>query len=123
MHSDELVTLVEDALNELKALDTCVLNVGRLTSVTDHMVISSGTSSRHVRSIADKVIEKAKAAGRVPLGVEGQQYGEWVLVDLGDVVVHLMQPKVRDFYNLEKLWNMETQPDSTAGSTRAKLGH
>ena len=123
MHSDELVTLVEDALNELKALDTCVLNVGRLTSVTDHMVISSGTSSRHVRSIADKVIEKAKAAGRVPLGVEGQQYGEWVLVDLGDVVVHLMQPKVREFYNLEKLWNMETQPDSTAGSTRAKLGH
>jgi len=123
VHSDELVTLVEDALNELKALDTCVLNVGRLTSVTDHMVISSGTSSRHVRSIADKVIEKAKAAGRVPLGVEGQQYGEWVLVDLGDVVVHLMQPKVRDFYNLEKLWNMETQPDSTAGSTRAKLGH
>ncbi len=123
MHSDELVTLVEDALNELKALDTCVLNVGRLTSVTDHMVISSGTSSRHVRSIADKVIEKAKAAGRVPLGVEGQQYGEWVLVDLGDVVVHLMQPKVRNFYNLEKLWDMETQPDSTAGSTRAKLGH
>lgn len=123
MHSDALVTLVEDALNELKALDTCVLNVGRLTSVTDHMVISSGTSSRHVRSIADKVIEKAKAAGRVPLGVEGQQYGEWVLVDLGDVVVHLMQPKVRDFYNLEKLWNMETQPDSTAGSTRAKSGH
>ena len=123
MHSDELVTLVEDALNELKALDTCVLNVVRLTSVTDHMVISSGTSSRHVRSIADKVIEKAKAAGRVPLGVEGQQYGEWVLVDLGDVVVHLMQPKVRNFYNLEKLWNMETQPDSTAGSTRAKLGH
>ena len=123
MHSDELVTLVEDALNELKALDTCVLNVGRLTSVTDHMVISSGTSSRHVRSIAEKVIEKAKAAGRVPLGVEGQQYGEWVLVDLGDVVVHLMQPKVRDFYNLEKLWNMETQPDSTAGSTRANPGH
>jgi ribosome-associated protein len=123
VHSDELVTLVEDALNELKALDTCVLNVGRLTSVTDHMVISSGTSSRHVRSIAEKVIEKAKAAGRVPLGVEGQQYGEWVLVDLGDVVVHLMQPKVRNFYNLEKLWNMETQPDSTAGSTRAKPGH
>jgi ribosome-associated protein len=123
VHSDELVTLVEDALNELKALDTCVLNVGRLTSVTDHMVISSGTSSRHVRSIAEKVIEKAKAAGRVPLGVEGQQYGEWVLVDLGDVVVHLMQPKVRNFYNLEKLWNMETQPDSTAGSTRSTPGH
>ena len=123
MQSDELVTLVEDALDELKALDTCILNVGKLTSVTDHMVISSGTSSRHVRSIADKVIEMAKAAGCTPLGVEGQQYGEWVLVDLGDVVVHLMQPKTRDFYNLEKLWNMETQSGSTAGPGRARPGH
>ncbi len=123
MQSDELVTLVEDALDELKALDTCILDVGKLTSVTDHMVISSGTSSRHVRSIADKVIEMAKAAGCVPVGVEGQQYGEWVLVDLGDVVVHLMQPKTRDFYNLEKLWNMEAQSGSTAGPGRARPGH
>jgi len=123
VQSDELVTLVEDALDELKALDTCILNVGKLTSVTDHMVISSGTSSRHVRSIADKVIEMAKAAGCAPLGVEGQQYGEWVLVDLGDVVVHLMQSKTRDFYNLEKLWNMETQSGSTVGPGRARPGH
>ena len=122
MQSDELVSLVEEALNELKALDICVLNVGKLTSVTDHMVISSGTSSRHVCSIADKVIEKAKAAGRTPLGVEGEQYGEWVLVDLGDVVVHLMQPKIRDFYNLEKLWNMETQSELTAGPASANPG-
>lgn len=115
MQSDELVVLVEDALSELKAVNTCVLNVGVFTSLTDHMVIASGTSSRHVRSIADKVIEKSKAAGHSPLGVEGQQYGEWVLVDLGNVVVHLMQPKIRDFYNLEKLWNMGAQSTSTAG--------
>jgi ribosome-associated protein len=115
VHSEELVVLVEDALSELKALDTCVLDVGGLTSLMNHMVISSGTSSRHVRSIADNVIEKAKAAGHVPLGVEGHQNGEWVLVDLGDVVVHLMQPKARDFYSLEKLWNMETEAGSTVG--------
>lgn len=115
MRSYELMELVEDALNELKALDICILDVGAVTSVTDHMVISSGTSSRHVRSIADNVIEKAKAAGYVPVGVEGQESGEWVLVDLGDVVVHLMQPKAREFYSLEKLWNMETQAGSTVG--------
>lgn len=120
MRNDELVALVEGSLNELKALNVCVLNVGKLTSLTDYIVIASGTSSRHVRSIADKVIEKSKAAGTAPIGVEGQQYGEWVLVDLGDVVVHLMQPKARDFYNLEKLWNMET--DLTAGPTRAEPG-
>jgi len=116
VQSEELVVLVEDALNELKALDTCILDVRGLTSVTNHMVISSGTSSRHVRSIADNVIQKAKVAGRTPLGVEGHQYGDWVLVDLGDVVVHLMQPKARDFYNLEKLWDMEAQSGSKAGS-------
>jgi ribosome-associated protein len=116
VQSDELIVLVEDALNELKALDICVLDVRALTSVTNHMVISSGTSSRHVRSIADNVIQKAKVAGCTPLGVEGHQYGEWVLVDLGDVVVHLMQPKARDFYSLEKLWDMEARPGSKAGA-------
>lgn len=122
MRSEELVVLVEEALDELKALDISVLKVGDLTSITDHMVVTSGTSNRHVRSIADKVIEKAKAAGCTPLGIEGQEYGEWVLVDLGDVVVHVMQPKARDFYSLEKLWNMEAEFDSTAGPNRAKPG-
>jgi ribosome-associated protein len=122
VRSEELVVLVEEALDELKALDISVLKVGDLTSITDHMVVTSGTSNRHVRSIADKVIEKAKAAGCTPLGIEGQEYGEWVLVDLGDVVVHVMQPKARDFYSLEKLWNMEAESDSTAGPNRAKPG-
>jgi ribosome-associated protein len=122
VRSEELVVLVEEALDELKALDISVLKVGDLTSITDHMVVTSGTSNRHVRSIADKVIEKAKAAGCTPLGIEGQEYGEWVLVDLGDVVVHVMQPKARDFYSLEKLWNMEAEFDSTAGPNRAKPG-
>ena len=77
------------------------------------MVIASGRSDRHVRSIADHVLETAAAAGHNVLGVEGQEYGEWVLVDLADVVVHIMQPKVRDFYKLENLWGFDDDmPDA-----------
>lgn len=92
------------ALEETKARDVKELDVSSLTSVTELMIIASGTSKRHVKSLADKVIEEAKAAGRRPLGVEGEREGEWVLVDLDEIVVHLMLPRVRDFYNLEKLW-------------------
>lgn len=122
MHSEELVALVADALKELKARNTCVLNVGELTTITNHMVIASGTSSRHVRAIADRVIEKSKAAGRTPLGVEGHDFGEWVLIDLGDVVAHIMQSKARDFYKLESLWNMEAQSRPAASPTLAEPG-
>lgn len=111
MRSKDLVALVEQALDELKAVNTQTLEVSGLTSITDYMVIASGTSDRHVRSIADKVIEKARDAGAELLGVEGHEFGEWVLVDLTDVVVHIMQPRVRDFYKLENLWNMDAMID------------
>lgn len=109
MRSNKLVELVEEAVDDLKGLDTQTLNVSGLTSITDYMIIASGTSARHVRSIADRVIERAKEAGVELLGVEGHDYGEWVLVDLDDVVVHIMRPLTRDFYKLENLWNMDEQ--------------
>jgi ribosome-associated protein len=105
MQPEELSQLATKALDDMKAEEIKVLDVRNLTDVTDFMIIASGRSNRHVRSMADKVIEAAKAAGIHPLGVEGQEQGEWALVDLGDVVVHAMQPATRDFYQLEKLWS------------------
>jgi ribosome-associated protein len=101
-----LKTVVIDALDGMKALEVKVLDVRGLTDVADFMVIASGTSDRHVRSIAQRVIEKAKEAGFRPHGVEGQQDGDWVLIDLNDMIVHVMLPRVREFYGLEKLWDM-----------------
>jgi ribosome-associated protein len=100
-----LETVVVEALEELKAANIKVLDVRSLTDITDIMVIASGTSDRHVRSVADRVIEKAKEAGFRPFGIEGERDGEWVLVDLPDVLVHIMLPRVREFYGLEKLWS------------------
>jgi ribosome-associated protein len=105
MQPEELSQLAVKALDDMKAEEIKVLDVRGLTDVTDFMIIASGRSNRHVRSMADKVVEAAKAAGIKPLGVEGQDQGEWALVDLGDVVVHAMQPATRDFYQLEKLWS------------------
>jgi ribosome-associated protein len=121
-HSQNLVALVQDALDDMKARDTRVVHVSELTSITDYMVISGGRSSRHVRSIADRLIEKVKEAGYIPIGVEGREFGEWVLVDLDEVVVHIMQPATRDFYKLENLWDMEAQSDPKRGPTRAQPG-
>jgi ribosome-associated protein len=113
VRSKDLVAVVEEALDDLKAVNRKTLDVAGLTTITDFMVIASGTSDRHVRSIADRVIEKATEAGADILGVEGHEFGEWVLVDLTDVVVHIMQPRVRDFYKLENLWNMEAIGDDS----------
>ena len=107
MDTDKLVELVLAALNDLKVRDIQVLDVRGKTTITDFMVIASGTSNRHLRSLAEAVVEKAKQAGHAPMGVEGESVGEWVLVDLLDVVVHVMQPKTRAFYNLEKLWSVD----------------
>lgn len=115
--SSELVTMAQEVLDDLKAREVRVLDVSRLTPITDYMVIASGTSRRHVKSIAERLVERAKAAGHAPIGVEGTEAAEWVLVDLQDVVVHVMQSQVRDFYKLEKLWDLgEDSTGSTAGA-------
>ncbi len=95
---------VHEALEQLKARDIHEIDVRGKTGVTDWMVVASGTSTRHVKSIADEVIRQVKAIGNPPIGVEGEREAEWVLVDLGDVVVHVMLPRVRDVYLLERLW-------------------
>jgi ribosome-associated protein len=100
-----LQNLVTAALDDMKAVNVRVLDVRGLTDIVDTMVIASGNSDRHVRSIAERVVEKAKAAGLRPLGTEGARDGEWVLVDLQDVLVHVMLPRVREFYGLENLWD------------------
>jgi ribosome-associated protein len=97
---------VLDALDELKAKDVREIDVRGKTSIADLLVIASGTSARHVKSIADEVVKFAKKAGVMPLGVEGEQEAEWVLVDLGDVIVHVMLPRIREFYGLERLWTV-----------------
>ncbi len=106
MSSPEITNTIINALEDMKARDIAVLDVASMTSITDTMVIASGTSDRHVRSLAENVIDQCKQQGQKPIGVEGLDGGEWVLVDLQDVLVHVMLPKVRDFYNLEKLWGM-----------------
>lgn len=105
--TEQLVDVVTAALEDMKAQQIRVLDVRGKTPLTDYMIIASGTSNRHVKSLADSVAVKAKAAGFPPIGIEGQDAQEWILVDLNDVIVHVMQPKVRDFYNLEKLWLAE----------------
>lgn len=114
MQAELLRDLVIKALQDMKGADIHALDVRGLTAITDFMVIASGTSDRHVKSLARNVLDQARAAGAKPMGVEGEQEGEWVLVDLRDVVVHIMRPQVRDFYNLEKLWSMESPVAETA---------
>ena len=101
-----LKTVVIDALDDMKALEIKVLDVRGLTDIADWMVIASGTSDRHVRSVAQRVVERTKEAGFRPHGVEGQQDSDWVLIDLNEMIVHVMLPRVREFYGLEKLWDM-----------------
>ncbi|MBW8076338.1 MAG: ribosome silencing factor [Metallibacterium scheffleri] len=103
------------ALEELKAKEVRVIDVRGKTSVADTLVIASGTSTRHVKALADEVVRFVKQAGMFPLGVEGQTEAEWVLVDLGDVIVHVMLPRIREFYGLERLWSVETPADAAAG--------
>ena len=102
----ELTELVLASLDELKAQAVRTMDVRHLTAVTDVMIIANGRSARHVRALAEAVVERCKRAGVPPLGREGEAAGEWVLLDLADVVVHVMQPEVREFYDLEKLWDI-----------------
>ena len=107
---ETLLKTVHAAVEELKAKDVTEIDVRGKSSVCDFMVIASGTSTRHVKSIADEVVRFAKKLDVMPLGVEGEREAEWVLVDLGDVVVHVMLPRVREFYALERLWTVGDQP-------------
>lgn len=104
--NEQLRLRVVAALEDLKAKDVREIDVRGKTSIADILFIASGTSARHVKSIADEVIKFAKEAGVMPLGVEGQTEAEWVLVDLGDIIVHVMMPRIREFYGLERLWTV-----------------
>lgn len=114
MNSTQLSDLVVAVLDDNKAQEIVKLDVRELTNVTDYMIVASGTSNRHVRALIEHVTEKTKEAGRRPIGVEGEDGGEWVLLDLDDTLVHVMLPKVRDFYNLEKLWSLGPLPSVAA---------
>ncbi len=103
--NNALEALILEALDELKAKDVKVMNVSELTNMTDTMIIASGTSSRQVSAIAQHVVERCKKAGVQPVGTEGEDVGEWALVDLGDIVLHGLLPGKRDFYSLEQLWS------------------
>lgn len=114
MNSEQLSDLVVNALEEVKARDIVRLDVRDLTTVTDYMIVASGTSNRHVKALADAVSEKSREAGHKPVGIEGAEASEWVLLDLQDTLVHVMLPRVREFYNLEKLWSLSPSGDLAA---------
>ena len=116
MQVEKLRDLVIKTLEDLKARDIKVLDVREKTSITDIMIIASGTSGRHVKSIAEAVAFQSKLAGEAAIGSEGLQEGEWALVDLNGVVLHVMQPKVRDFYQLERLWSMDAKQEEDKAS-------
>jgi len=109
---DKLVRLILDTLDDMKAERVTNLDVRHLTTVTDNMIVASGRSDRHVRAIADALLERCEEAGIEPLGVEGQEAGEWVLVDLADAIVHVMLPRVREFYSIENLWDISARDES-----------
>lgn len=104
METDQLLTLTKNALEDKKAKDIKILDVRKFSSFTDFMIVATGNTARHVKALAQNVIAEAKANKYRPLGEEGDNTSEWILVDLGDIIVHLMQPETRDFYQLEKLW-------------------
>ena len=112
--SDRLLEIVLAALDDIKGVDVKVIDVRGLTSITDRMVIVSGTSTRHIKAMADNVVLETKQNGFPALGVEGENGSEWVLVDLADVVVHIMMPDIREFYALEKLWSVGDHNNASA---------
>ena len=113
-NTQQLVDTTLNALADLKANDVLTLDVRPLTSLADVMIIASGTSSRHVKSLAENVVEKAKESGTRPLGTEGERDAEWILIDLAGVIVHVMLPATRAFYDLERLWSAPATPVAAA---------
>ncbi len=121
MHEAKVRDIATAALEEIKAEAVVALDVSDKTSITDWMLIASGTSDRHVRALADNVVKRAKENGVRPLGIEGERGAEWVLVDLGEVIVHVMLPQAREHYQLEKLWTAELGEVAEAGEPPAGL--
>ena len=109
LNENDVKELVIDALDDLKAFDVVCIDVGEKTQITDFMIVASGTSNRHVKSIAANVVSEAKEEGLELIGIEGLEQGEWVLIDLNAVIVHVMQPQVREFYDIESLWNFSVE--------------
>ena len=121
MNVTTLIELIQHELPEIKAREISVLDVRALTSIADYLVICTGTSNRHTRAIANHVMDEVKAKGGEHLGVEGMDTGEWVLVDFGDVILHVMMRETRDYYQLEKLWNPDWgQPSKTSDAKAAE---
>ena len=116
LSTDQLQQLVVSSLEDFKATDVTVIDVSGKSALTERLVVASGNSTRHVKSMAEHLVVNAKTAGNPPLGVEGAGEGEWVLVDLNDVIVHLMLPQTRAFYNLEKLWEFSSDHRSGISS-------
>lgn len=114
MQTEQLIEKVQTILDDMKARDLVMIDVKGKSSVTDYMIIVSGTSRRHVLSMADEVLQKVKELGVKPLGSEGQEGGDWVLVDLGDIIVHVMMPDARSFYDLERLWRHSIEEAKTS---------
>lgn len=110
--SEQLLTIVTKSLDDKKGQKIDVIDVRNRCSFADYIVITTGTSSRHVKSLAMDVTLESKKTGLIPLGVEGMDAGEWVLVDLGDIIVHVMQPSIREFYQLEKLWSVGAEEEA-----------
>lgn len=108
MTPEQLVDVALTALEDLKATDVNCVDVRKLTSITDTMIFASGNSNRHVKALADSVVQSVKAERIIPLGTEGVSEGDWALIDLGDIIVHIMRPAIRDYYQLEKLWSVES---------------
>lgn len=115
MQSAELKQVVNDALLDGKAREVTWMDVRDQTDITDYMVVASGTSNRHVKAVVDRVIETASEGGVKPLGLEGLDDGEWILIDLADVVVHVMLPRAREFYDLERLWSVGARQTEHSG--------
>ncbi len=113
MQTEELLNIVQTVLDERKGQYITTLDVRGKTSFTDYMVIATGTSDRHLKSLCEYVAEKVKENGGKPLGMEGDLGSDWVLLDLGDVIVHVMTAQAREFYQLEKLWSVDHAKEAT----------
>jgi ribosome-associated protein len=120
MNVKNLLETIVKILDEHKAIDIVTLDVSNLTDIASHMIICSGTSTRHIKSLSDSLVVESKALGFKPIGVSGEDTCEWILVDLGDVIIHLMLPETRAFYSLEKLWDIGQIKLKQAAKAKAK---